>query len=86
MIIHINQLDTFLVQVPQARMLLQSCPNSVILPADLGIQDWNLYLLAKKEPAQMPQTIALVDDDRNILTSVSMTLEAEGFHVRRSVA
>ncbi len=27
-------------------------------------------------------TIALVDDDRNILTSVSMTLEAEGFHVR----
>ncbi len=30
----------------------------------------------------MPQTIALVDDDRNILTSVSMTLEAEGFLVR----
>ncbi|MBX6323591.1 MAG: response regulator transcription factor [Rhodospirillaceae bacterium] len=28
------------------------------------------------------QTIALVDDDRNILTSVSMTLEAEGFTVR----
>jgi two-component system response regulator ChvI len=28
------------------------------------------------------QTIALVDDDRNILTSVSMMLEAEGFHVR----
>ena len=27
-------------------------------------------------------TIALVDDDRNILTSVSMTLEAEGFQVR----
>jgi two-component system response regulator ChvI len=26
-------------------------------------------------------TIALVDDDRNILTSVSMALEAEGFHV-----
>jgi two-component system response regulator ChvI len=25
--------------------------------------------------------IALVDDDRNILTSVSMTLQAEGFHV-----
>ena len=25
--------------------------------------------------------IALVDDDRNILTSVSMTLEAEGFDV-----
>jgi two-component system response regulator ChvI len=27
-------------------------------------------------------TIALVDDDRNILTSVQMTLEAEGFAVR----
>ncbi len=30
----------------------------------------------------MPQTIALVDDDRNILTSVSMALEAEGFDVQ----
>ncbi|MFZ1413522.1 MAG: response regulator transcription factor [Defluviicoccus sp.] len=30
----------------------------------------------------MPQTIALVDDDRNILASVSMALEAEGFAVR----
>jgi two-component system, OmpR family, response regulator ChvI len=30
----------------------------------------------------VPQTIALVDDDRNILTSVSMALEAEGFAVR----
>ena len=30
----------------------------------------------------MTQTIALVDDDRNILTSVSMTLEAEGFTVQ----
>ncbi len=30
----------------------------------------------------MKQTIALVDDDRNILTSVTMTLEAEGFVVR----
>ncbi|MEC8371241.1 MAG: response regulator transcription factor [Pseudomonadota bacterium] len=29
----------------------------------------------------MHQTIALVDDDHNILTSVSMALEAEGFHV-----
>jgi two-component system response regulator ChvI len=28
------------------------------------------------------QTIALVDDDRNILTSVSLALEAEGFKVR----
>ncbi len=30
----------------------------------------------------MPETIALVDDDRNILTSVSIALEAEGFKVR----
>ena len=30
----------------------------------------------------MAQTIALVDDDRNILTSVAMALEAEGFTVR----
>ena len=30
----------------------------------------------------MKQTIALVDDDRNILTSVQMTLEQEGYQVR----
>jgi two-component system response regulator ChvI len=30
----------------------------------------------------MQNTIALVDDDRNILTSVTMALEAEGFKVR----
>lgn len=30
----------------------------------------------------MPQTIILVDDDRNILTSVAMALEAEGFAVK----
>jgi two-component system, OmpR family, response regulator ChvI len=30
----------------------------------------------------LPNTIALVDDDRNILTSVSIALEAEGFTVR----
>jgi two-component system response regulator ChvI len=30
----------------------------------------------------MKQTIALVDDDRNILTSVAMTLEQEGYQVR----
>jgi len=30
----------------------------------------------------MPQTIALVDDDRNILTSVSMTLEQDPYQVR----
>ena len=30
----------------------------------------------------MTQTIALVDDDRNILTSISMALEREGFKVQ----
>ncbi|HYM30351.1 MAG TPA: response regulator transcription factor [Candidatus Cybelea sp.] len=30
----------------------------------------------------MTSTIALVDDDRNILTSISMALEAEGYKVR----
>ena len=30
----------------------------------------------------MHRTIALVDDDRNILTSVTMALEAEGYQVR----
>ena len=34
-----------------------------------------------REPLEMA-TIALVDDDRNILTSVAMALEAEGFEVR----
>ena len=38
-----------------------------------------LQQLSKDSP--MAQTIALVDDDRNILTSVSMALEAEGFKV-----
>jgi len=31
----------------------------------------------------LPQTIALVDDDRNILTSVSIALEAEGYAVQK---
>jgi len=30
----------------------------------------------------MKQTIALIDDDRNILTSISMALEKEGFNVQ----
>jgi len=33
-------------------------------------------------PQTSPQIIALVDDDRNILASVTMALEAEGFTVR----
>ena len=34
--------------------------------------------VSRDEEGLMP-TIALVDDDRNILTSVSMALEAEGY-------
>ena len=30
----------------------------------------------------MSKTIALVDDDRNILTSISMALEREGYKVQ----
>ena len=30
----------------------------------------------------MNHTIALVDDDRNILTSLSIALEKEGFHIQ----
>ena len=30
----------------------------------------------------MAQTIALVDDDRNILTGISIALEREGFKVQ----
>ncbi|MBL8706581.1 MAG: response regulator transcription factor [Rhodospirillales bacterium] len=36
----------------------------------------------KEGPNAVPQTIALVDDDRNIITSIAMALEAEGFTVR----
>ena len=42
---------------------------------------WTIRRPGARNPT-MPQTIALVDDDRNILTSVSMTLEQEGFNVR----
>jgi two-component system, OmpR family, response regulator ChvI len=38
--------------------------------------------IAEQKDRLVGSTIALVDDDRNILTSVSMTLEAEGFTVR----
>ena len=41
--------------------------------------------LTRPEATNGPATIALVDDDRNILASVSMTLEAEGFDVRTYV-
>jgi two-component system response regulator ChvI len=41
----------------------------------------NLRKNAEKQGTEHMARIALVDDDRNILTSVSMTLEAEGFEV-----
>jgi two-component system response regulator ChvI len=56
--------------------------GSLRLILELGTRDnarKNKAIGQYKETA-MPR-IALVDDDRNILTSVSMTLEAEGFDV-----
>lgn len=38
--------------------------------------------MAPPTETKMPATIALVDDDRNILTSVSIALQAEGFATR----
>jgi two-component system response regulator ChvI len=37
---------------------------------------------ATKAPPALPRVIALVDDDRNILTTVSIALQAEGFATR----
>ncbi len=42
------------------------------------ISTWSSLLITTAEEGAMA-TIALVDDDRNILTSVSMALEAEGY-------
>ena len=39
-------------------------------------------IIAKDRQAFMDRVIALVDDDRNILTSVSIGLQAEGFRTR----
>jgi len=38
--------------------------------------------LSERSPVPMSATIALVDDDRNILTSVSIALQAEGYVTR----
>jgi len=37
---------------------------------------------ARIQAAGLMANIALVDDDKNILASVSMLLEQEGYHVR----
>ncbi len=54
----------------------------VFAPARHRYTRWPITTTASGAPATVPETIALVDDDRNILTSVSMALEAEGFRVR----
>lgn len=36
----------------------------------------------RPEAPDAPRTIALVDDDRNILTTVSIALQTEGFATR----
>jgi two-component system response regulator ChvI len=45
-------------------------------------QGGKLAASGQEEVPVMQPTIALVDDDRNILTSVTMALEDEGFKVR----
>src|SRR3954464_5842212 len=42
--------------------------------------DSSRFSNSERESRHMP-TIALVDDDRNILTSVSIALEAEGYRI-----
>jgi two-component system response regulator ChvI len=65
----------------------QFCPISVTIPREPWQDTGNSINVSKIRrilvaQAAAPQTIALVDDDRNILASVSMTLEAEGFAVK----
>lgn len=51
------------------------------LPRVIPIVGSHGELLYSEVESQMHQTIALIDDDQNILTSVSMALETEGFRV-----
>jgi two-component system response regulator ChvI len=50
------------------------------LPAGSMSAPMTAYVDKKKD--QLMPTIALVDDDRNILTSVSIALEAEGYRIQ----
>jgi two-component system response regulator ChvI len=65
--------------------ILDSSPRHKDCPARLILFDYGktgVISWKKTGPGQSGMaTIALVDDDRNILTSVTMTLEAEGFTV-----
>src|SRR5215468_2616554 len=51
-------------------------------PGPGGVNRRERTMRSQEGSFPVPQTIALVDDDRNILTSVSMALEAEGFAVK----
>ena len=51
-------------------------------PNDLSPPDDGPQVPAPPADARPRQTIALVDDDRNILTTVSIALQAEGFDTR----
>jgi len=48
----------------------------------LSVKGWRGHFGSGKNRFDMPAVIALVDDDRNILTSVSIALQAEGFATR----
>ncbi len=68
---------------PTARLL--GSARRFIRPAS---RDYSLFSASSRphmahEPTDIPaQTIALVDDDRNILTTVAIALQAEGFVTR----
>src|SRR5271165_5416593 len=65
-------------------MLNKAFGESCVLPRIRHISAllWGLQSFgAKRQDRGSMPTIALVDDDRNILTSVSIALEAEGYRI-----
>src|SRR6185503_18979737 len=58
---------------------LQASDSPRPLPWSIGARP---VRVARWEQLEMSATIALVDDDRNILTSLSIALQAEGFVTR----
>jgi two-component system response regulator ChvI len=63
----------------EAQCPRRASPHLAARPAGLAA---TAPALGLAKEISLPRTIALVDDDQNILTSVSIALEAEGFTVR----
>src|SRR5262249_21568829 len=62
-------------------IILLSSPHKFVT-IRLRIQEWvDFRILPSTSGGSLMPTIAVVDDDRNILTSVSIALEAEGYRV-----